>query len=334
MIGLAAQTVLPSKGGGEACGNVLELAAFEAAELRCRSKFAGGSKRRRQFRGYDVDWVRDAVCGFRISARCQGYVFKVRMERHRHRRRQRPGSCRPDDGEHVAPRQQRVECGGIRGQLVAHVNRRARMHFVLNFGLGQGGTVVNAPIDRLESAIDKPLLKKAVKRLESSRFIVARHGHVGLIPPAEASDSLKLCSLQVNILLRIGATCIQYCRNGHLQLFTAELLVNLDLDRQAVAVVTGNVRRIKPCHGFGLDDKVLQPLVQGMAEVNRPVRIRRAVVKNVGGSALAGLPQFVVESQRGPLRKPKRLILRQIGLHREGGLRQCKGRLQLRRWRH
>ena len=71
-----------------------------------------------------------------------------------------------------------------------------------------------------------------------------------------------------------------------------------------------------------------------MAKVDGAVGVGRAVVEDVGGPAGAGLPQLVIEAQRGPASQPKRLILRQIRLHREGGLRQRQGRLQLRRWGH
>ncbi len=94
-------------------------------------------------------------------------------------------------------------------------------------------------------------------------------------------DALKLRGLQVDVFLRVGAAGIQDGRNGHLQLFAAELLVDLDLDGQAVAVVAGNVGRIEAGHGFRLDDEVLQALVQGVAEVDGAIGVRRTVVKKV-----------------------------------------------------
>ena len=193
---------------------------------------------------------------------------------------------------------------------------------VLDFGFGEGGAVVDAPVDRLESAIDESLFKEAVEGLEGAGFVVAGHGLVGLVPAAEASDAFKLRGLQVNVLLRVGAAGSEHLRNRHFELFAAELLVDLDLDGQAVAVEAGNVGGVEAGHGLRLDDEVFQTLVEGVAEVNGAVGVGRSVVEQIGRAAGAGFAQLLVEAERGPLFEPKRLILRQIGLHREGGLRQ------------
>ena len=171
---------------------------------------------------------------------------------------------------------------------------------VFDFGFGEGGAVVDAPVDRLESAIDEALLEEAVERLESASLVVAGHGLVGLVPAAEAADALKLRGLQIDVLLRVGAAGIEDVGNRHLQLFAAELLVDLDLDGQAVAVVAGDVGGVEAGHGLRLDDEVFESLVQRVAKVNGAVGVGRAVVEQVGGSAGAGFAQLLIEAQRGP----------------------------------
>ena len=106
--------------------------------------------------------------------------------------------------------------------------------------------------------------------------------------------------------------------------FAAELLVDLDFDGQAVAVKARNVGGIETGHRLGLDDEVLKALVQGVAQMNGAIRIGRAIVKDVGGAALTGFPQLVIEAHRSPASQAKWFILRQIGLHREGSLRQVR----------
>ena len=113
-------------------------------------------------------------------------------------------------------------------------------------------------------------------------------------------------------------------RGRHLQLFAAELLVDLDLDGQAVAVPAGDVGSVEAGHGLRLHDKVFEALVERVAEVDGAVGVGRAVVEDVGGAAGAGLAQLFIEAQRGPFFEAKRLILRQICLHGEGGLRQVR----------
>ena len=178
---------------------------------------------------------------------------------------------------------------GSEVRLVAHVDRRAGVLLVLHFGLGQGGAVVDAPVDRLQSAVDEAFLEKSVERFQRAGLVGAGHGLVGLLPAAEAADALKLRGLQVDVLLRVGAAGIQHCRSGHLQLFVAELFVDLDLDGQAVAVIAGNVRRVESGHGLRLDDKVFQALIEGVAQVDGTVGVGRAVVEQVGGAAVGRL---------------------------------------------
>ncbi len=54
-------------------------------------------------------------------------------------------------------------------------------------------------------------------------------------------------------------------------------------------------------------------------------------MQQVDGPPLAGFAHLFIEAELGPTGQSKRLILRQIGFHCEGGLGQGKGRLQL--WR-
>ena len=205
---------------------------------------------------------------------------------------------------------------------------------VLDLGLGQGGAVVDAPVDRLEAAVDEAFLEEAVEGLQRAGLVVAGHGLVGRLPAAEAANALELFGLQVDVLLGVGAAGFENRGNWHFKLLAAQFLVHLDLDGQAVAVVAGDVGGVEAGHGLGLDHEVLEALVEGVAQVDGPVGVGRAVVKQVDGPSAAGFAQHFIEAERGPAGEPKRLILRQIGFHREGSLGQSEGRLQLRRRGH
>ena len=65
---------------------------------------------------------------------------------------------------------------------------------------------------------------------------------------------------------------------GHL--LGAELLFHLMLDRLAVAVPTGHVRREIAALGMGLHDEVLEDLVEGVADVDGAVGVRGAVMQD------------------------------------------------------
>jgi hypothetical protein len=110
--------------------------------------------------------------------------------------------------------------------------------------------------------------------------------------------------------LRISAACIQDLRDGHFELFAAQLLVDLDFDRKAVAIVAGNIRSIEAGHGFGLDDEVLEALVESVAEMNGPVGVGGSIVEQIDGAAAAGLAQLFIEAQLSPTSEAKWLILR------------------------
>src|ERR1035438_7304741 len=68
-------------------------------------------------------------------------------------------------------------------------------------------------------------------------------------------------------------------------LFAAELLLDLRLDGQAMAIPARYVGGAKAGHGFGFHHHILEDLVQGRAEVYGARGIRWSVVQNIGCSA-------------------------------------------------
>ncbi len=248
-------------------GGALELAAFEAGEFGGCAQFAGGDDGRSEFSGDDVDRaaglsLRFPIHGgmrlrhgwgtrrFRMVFVLQGDVLEVGVEGDGHGGGEGPGGGGPDDGVDFAASKRGREQARVGGHPVAHIDGWAGVLLVLDFGFGEGGTVVDAPVDGLESAIDEAFFEEAIECLEGAGLVVAGHGHIGFVPAAEDTNSLKLRGLQVDVLLGVGATGFQDGGGGHLKFFAAELLVNLDFDGEAVAVVAGNIGRIEAGHGF------------------------------------------------------------------------------------
>ena len=95
---------------------------------------------------------------------------------------------------------------------------------------------------------------------------------------------------------------------------------HLVFDGLAVAVPAGNIRGVETGHGLRAHDDVLENLVQGVAEVEIAVRVRRAVVEHELGASCAGLANALVELLLLPFGNPLRLALWQIAAHREGGV--------------
>ena len=94
-----------------------------------------------------------------------------------------------------------------------------------------------------------------------------------------------------------------------------QLLHGLQLDGQAMGVVTGHIRGLEAGHVLVADDDVLDDLVQRGAHVDVAVGIRRAVVQHVAGLALVVLHQLFIKMVRIPLFEHLRLFLGQTRPH-------------------
>src|SRR5690606_1640836 len=75
----------------------------------------------------------------------------------------------------------------------------------------------------------------------------------------------------------------------------ADLLLDVVLDRQTMAVPAGNIRRIEARQRFRLDDDVLEDLVNRVPDVDVPVGIGRAVVQDKLGTTLGNRPNLLIQ---------------------------------------
>ena len=252
-------------------------------------------------------------------------VVEVGMEGDGEGRGEGPGGGGPDDGGDFFAGERGVDRRGVAGELVADVDAGAGVLLVLDFGVGEGGAVVDAPVDRLEASVDEALLEEVVEGFDDARLVRAGHGGVGIVPAAEDAEADELRALQVDVLLGVLAAVAAELGSGEIEFFAAELLVDFDFDGEAVAVAAGDVGGVEAGHGFGFDDEVFEAFVEGVAEVDGSVGVGRAVVEDLARCALAGLADLVVKMGSFPGFEASRLILRQIGLHGEAGLGQGEG---------
>ena len=117
---------------------------------------------------------------------------------------------------------------------------------------------------------------------------------------------------------------IAECRRIHLHARLADLLFHIQFDRQAVAIPTRNIRRIETAQRFRFDNNVFQDFIDGMADMQIAVGIRRPVVQNEFIAAGAGGANRGVQIFFLPALHLLRFALGQIGLHRELGLGQVQ----------
>src|SRR5699024_892446 len=83
--------------------------------------------------------------------------------------------------------------------------------------------------------------------------------------------------------------------------------LDLMLNGQPVAVPARHIGSIETSQTLGLDDDVLEDLVDRMADVDAAVGVGRAIVKDEGLAATALLTQAPVDIQLLPLGDPLRL---------------------------
>ncbi len=105
--------------------------------------------------------------------------------------------------------------------------------------------------------------------------------------------------------------------------------VDFILDGQAVAIPARDVRRIEALHVFQADDKILQDFIEGGAEVDAAVGVRRTVVQNILRLAGTGGADRFVEPFLFPAREHFGLALREVGFHRKAGAGKVDGLLEI-----
>ena len=95
-------------------------------------------------------------------------------------------------------------------------------------------------------------------------------------------------------------------------------------NRQAVAVPTGDVLRIKASQLAGLDDHVLEHFVEGVANVQLAIGIGRPIVQHKQGLAQARQAQFFVQTLVRPGFGPSGFAFGQVSAHGKRGVGQVQ----------
>ena len=241
--------------------------------------------------------------------------------------RECPGRGGPDRHRHRAAGQRRIQPGRVRGQRKRHVDRGRAVVLVLHLGLGQRREARRAPVDRLQSAVHPTRADELPQLAQDVRLVPELHRPIRVAPVPQAAQPLELLPLDVDELLGVGAAQLPLLGDGHLARLGPKLPVHLVLDGQPVAVPARHVGRVVAEHGSGLDDHVLQDLVQRVPHVDVAVGIRGSVVQDPARPPLPDLPQRLVQRHLLPLAQELRLPLGEVGLHGKLGLGQVQGGL-------
>ena len=232
-------------------------------------------------------------------------VGRLRVHRDGEVRGQRPRGRGPDhERDRTAPEGGQRGRGALEREL--HVDRRSGLVLVLDLGLGQGGLAVHAPVHRLQALVHQVAPHEAPELARDRRLVGGRHRAVRVLPVTEDPETTELSPLDVDELGRVLATAPPLLERIHRlahvdrRLVESQLHVHLVLDGQPVAVPARHVDRVVPEHRAGLDDQVLQDLVERGPHVDVAVGVRRPVVQDPAGAARRGLPDPPVDVHRLP----------------------------------
>ena len=257
------------------------------------------------------------------------------MHRDHQVRRQGPG-CGGPDQEGDRSRRLLAKKGAQRGRIFgfeANVDRRIFAVLVFEFGVGQRGLIGDRPMHRFEVAINQPLLDQRGKDLEHGAFVARRHGEVGVLVIGEGQETLHLFGLQA---LEVGGVVVTGLADlapagGRLELVEffhlarlEQLAHHLVFDRQTMAIPARHIVATFPFEVAGAHHQILQHLVEQVADVDRAVGKRRAIVENEGGSLSPTLEKVLVQPGRIPALRREFLVFGQVGPHRKGGIGQVE----------
>ena len=210
------------------------------------------------------------------------------------------------------------------GDRKLDVDRRRRVRLVLHLGFGKRRPAVDTPVDRLLAAIHPTLFHERPERADDRGLIGEVHGEIRGRPCAEDAKALEVVSHDVDILLGVSTALPAHLGDAHPLLLGPELPIDLELDRQSVAVPSGDVGRVEARHGARPDDEVLENLVEGCSEMHLAVRVRWSVVQDELRRTGARATDPPVEVRLLPACDRLRLGRRQARLHPEAGPREVE----------
>jgi len=180
-----------------------------------------------------------------------------------------------------------------------------------------------APVNRLVSAIDHALIEHGLEDLDVGGIMLVIERQIGVVPVAEHAQATEAGLLQLDVLdSELVAELADLSRGGLVELLGAELLLDLVLDRLAMAVPTGDVGNLIALHHPVAVDHVLGDLIHGVADVDRTVGVRRAVVQHELLVTLVLLQNLLVDLVVLPVLESLGLGLGKTGTHGKTGFGQ------------
>ena len=164
----------------------------------------------------------------------------------------------------------------------AHEDRRGLLLLVLDLGLRERRAAGDAPVHRLVPAVDAAGGEALPEFADDRGLVGVGHRQVGGVPVAENAEPLELGPLDVDEPLGVLPALLAELGGAEFLLLRSERLVDLEFDREAVAVPSRNVWSVISLDTPRLYNNILEYFIERVTHVDMSVGVRRAVVEDVG----------------------------------------------------
>ena len=228
-------------------------------------------------------------------------ILILRVQGHRHAGGQGPGRRGPYHHIHILARKLRELLRDLR-HGISHIDGGRALVPILDLPRRQGRLAVRAPVHGLQTPVDEPLLHHVGKGMELPMFKLRVQREVGMVPLGQHTEALELLPLHVQIMERRGLAALSQIHgvDARSQFGEPAIPQGAQLDGQPVGVPAGNIGCVPAHHHPGLEQQVLQYLVEARADVNVAVGVGGAVVKHEPLPLLARIDSLVVDVMLPP----------------------------------
>ena len=213
------------------------------------------------------------------------YIGKLRVDGNILVGRNGPRRGCPDDGKKLgliyALRSESFDI--FRREL--YINRRGLAVLILDFRFRQRRFTVGTPVNGFLSFIDVSFSCHFAKNFYFLGFQMRIKSNVTVIKIANNAHADKIGFLDFNPFLCVFQTFAAQFKNGHIRPILSRIFQYGIFNRKAVGIPAGDIVCHVPRHVLVADNNILQCLIQGMADVDLAVRIRRSVMKHEAGRA-------------------------------------------------
>src|SRR5262247_4562381 len=105
-----------------------------------------------------------------------------------------------------------------------------------------------------------------------------------MLPVTEYSQSLKFFALNLVELVSIVTTESPDRHGVERFLFFTEILHDLMLNRQPMAIPSRHIGDVKAAHRLRFDDDIFENLVKGMPDVDAAISVGRPIMEHITGA--------------------------------------------------